>query len=126
MGHDRLIRRILRHLSFLLVLVSSFVEADPALITPSLREIEFTGPAILVEHGLIVLAGAHPKLQIAATEINHRLTQELFTEPLPARRGSRTGRISAGARLGASPANVGLGWENPVRWGEHCDECRWR
>lgn len=58
------------------------LSADPALITPMPREMGLVDAPVPVDQGLIVRAGSHPKLQVAAAEINDRLTRELLAKPL--------------------------------------------
>ena len=88
------IRPMLRCLVLSMLAVVALVMADPALTTPTPREIELTGPAVPVDGGLVVLAGTHPKLQIAAAEINQRLADELLAKPLPVLVGG-IGRIGS-------------------------------
>ena len=61
--------------------------ADPALITPAPREIALAGLPVPVKGGLILLAGAEPKLRVGAEEINQRLTHELGCAALPVAKG---------------------------------------
>ncbi|MBT7162024.1 MAG: hypothetical protein HN904_04550 [Victivallales bacterium] len=73
----------LRYLAVAMVVFAALALADPALITPTPREIDLAGAPVPVAGGVIVLAGAHAKLQVAAGEINHRLTDGLLAKPLP-------------------------------------------
>ncbi|MBT7053955.1 MAG: hypothetical protein HN976_02610, partial [Lentisphaerae bacterium] len=70
-------------IALLLAATGVFLHADPALITPTPREMVVMGDPVPVGGGLIVLVGEDPKLRTAAGEINDRLTGELLSEPLP-------------------------------------------
>ena len=75
-------RQVVQASLVVLVLVAS-VFADPALITPTPKKIEVARDVVDLAGASIVLAGAEPKLRVAADEINHRLTEELGAVALP-------------------------------------------
>ncbi|MFC1805618.1 sugar-binding protein [Planctomycetota bacterium] len=81
------VRQAVPRLILLLAATLPSAGADPALITPTPREMKLAGPPIAIHGGRILLAGPEPKLRVGADEINRRLVHELRCTALPVARG---------------------------------------